>query len=179
MHHYAKILEDRIEALPEINKVDIRGVPEKEVQVTVDVHKLEALELNFSDVAMALQMENLTMSGGEVLTDGQRRAVRVVGEFTDMDVIRDLVIKNEFQREVRLRDVAEVEFDYKEADSYAREYGKPVVMLDVIKRAGENLLIASDSINACLLYTSCCGSTSNTTSGASPARKAWTTWRRK
>ncbi|QQR88217.1 MAG: efflux RND transporter permease subunit [Flavobacteriales bacterium] len=148
LHHYAKILEDRIEALPEINKVDIRGVPEKEVQVTVDVHKLEALELNFSDVAMALQMENLTMSGGEVLTDGQRRAVRVVGEFTDMDVIRDLVIKNEFQREVRLRDVAEVEFDYKEADSYAREYGKPVVMLDVIKRAGENLLIASDSINA-------------------------------
>ena len=150
LHHYAKILEDRIESLPEINKVDIRGVPEKEVQVTVDVHKLEALQLNFGDVAMALQTENLTMSGGEVLTDGQRRAVRVVGEFTDMDVIRDLVIKNEFQREVRLRDVADVRFDYKEADSYAREYGKPVVMLDVIKRAGENLLIASDSINAIL-----------------------------
>jgi multidrug efflux pump subunit AcrB len=150
LHHYAKILEDRIESLPEINKVDIRGVPEKEVQVTVDVHKLEALQLNFGDVAMALQTENLTMSGGEVLTDGQRRAVRVVGEFTDMDMIRDLVIKNEFQREVRLRDVADVRFDYKEADSYAREYGKPVVMLDVIKRAGENLLIASDSINAIL-----------------------------
>ncbi len=148
LHHYGKILEDRIEALPQINKVDIRGVPEKEVQVTVDVHKLEALELNFGDVAQALQMENLTMSGGEVLTDGTRRAVRVIGEFADMDMIRDLVIKNENQKEVRLRDVATVEFDYKEADSYAREYGKPVVMLDVIKRAGENLIIASDSINA-------------------------------
>ncbi|MEO8067876.1 MAG: efflux RND transporter permease subunit [Flavobacteriales bacterium] len=148
LHHYAKILEDRIEALPEINKVDIRGVPEKEVQVTVDVHKLESLELNFGDVAQALQSENLTMSGGEVLTDGTRRAVRVIGEFSDMDMIRDLVIKNEHQKEVRLRDVATVNFDYKEADSYAREYGKPVVMLDVIKRAGENLIIASDSINA-------------------------------
>ncbi|MBP6573848.1 MAG: efflux RND transporter permease subunit, partial [Flavobacteriales bacterium] len=148
LHHYGKILEDRIESLPQINKVDIRGVPEKEVQVTVDVHKLESLELNFGDVAQALQMENLTMSGGEVLTDGTRRAVRVIGEFADMDMIRDLVIKNENQKEVRLRDVATVEFDYKEADSYAREYGKPVVMLDVIKRAGENLIIASDSINA-------------------------------
>ncbi|MBL8001912.1 MAG: efflux RND transporter permease subunit [Flavobacteriales bacterium] len=150
LHHYAKVLEDRIEALPEINKVDIRGVPEKEVKVSVDLHKLEALQLGFGDVAMALQTENLTMSGGEVLTDGMRRAVRVVGEFEDMEMIRDIVVKNEFQKEVRLRDIATVEFDYKEADSYAREYGRPVVMLDVIKRAGENLIIASDSINAIL-----------------------------
>lgn len=150
LHHYAKVLEDRIEALPEINKVDIRGVPEKEVKVSVDLHKLEALQLGFNDVAMALQTENLTMSGGEVLTDGMRRAVRVVGEFEDMDMIRDIVVKNEFQKEVRLRDIATVDFDYKEADSYAREYGRPVVMLDVIKRAGENLIIASDSINAIL-----------------------------
>ncbi|MBL7939643.1 MAG: efflux RND transporter permease subunit [Flavobacteriales bacterium] len=153
LHHYAKILEDRIEALPEINKVDIRGVPEKEVQVAIDVHKLEALQLNFGDVAMALQTENLTMSGGEVLTDGQRRAVRVVGEFADMETIRDIVVKNEFQKEVRLRDIATVEFDYKEAESYAREYGKPVVMVDVIKRAGENLIIASDKINEILKET--------------------------
>ncbi len=150
LHHYGKILEDRIEALPEINKVEIRGVPEKEVKVNVDLHQLEALQLNFNDVAQALQSENLTMSGGEVLTDGQRRAVRVVGEFPDMETIRDIVIKNEKLNEVRLRDVAEVSFDYKEADSYAREYGNPVVMLDVIKRAGENLIIASDKINEIL-----------------------------
>ena len=150
LHHYGKILEDRIEALPEINKVEIRGVPEKEVKVNVDLHQLEALQLNFNDVAQALQSENLTMSGGEVLTDGQRRAVRVMGEFPDMETIRDIVIKNEKLNEVRLRDVAEVEFDYKEADSYAREYGNPVVMLDVIKRAGENLIIASDKINEIL-----------------------------
>ena len=71
----------------------------------------------------------------------------------DMEMIRDIVVKNEFQKEVRLRDIASVEFDYKEADSYAREYGNPVVMLDVIKRAGENLIIASDKINAILKET--------------------------
>ena len=150
LHHYGKILEDRIESLPEINKVDIRGVPEKEVKVSIDLNKMEALQLNFGDVAMALQTENLTMSGGEVLTDGMRRAVRVVGEFSDMEMIRNIVVKNEFQKEVRLRDIASVEFDYKEPDSYAREYGNPVVMLDVIKRAGENLIIASDKINEIL-----------------------------
>lgn len=150
LHAYAKHLEDRIESLPEINKVEIRGVPEREMRVSVDLGQLESLELSFNDVAGALQSENLTMSGGELLVGTERRAVRVIGEFKDVDKIKDIVVKNERQREVRLGDIADVEFAYKEAESFAREYGKPVVMLDVIKRAGENLLTASDKIQQIL-----------------------------
>lgn len=150
LHDYAKHLEDRIEDLSEINKVEIRGVPEREVKVSVDLAMIESLELNFDDIANALRSENLTMSGGEILTKDQRRSVRVIGEFVNMDQIRDIVVKNEGQREVRLRDVADVTFGFKEPESFAREYGKSVVMLDVIKRAGENLLDASDKINAIL-----------------------------
>ncbi len=148
LHEYAKHLEDRIEDLNEINKVEIRGVPEREVKVSVDLASIEALQLNFDDIANALRSENLTMSGGDILTKDQRRSVRVIGEFVDMEQIRNIVVKNEGQREVRLRDVADVTFGFKEPESFAREYGKSVVMLDVIKRAGENLLDASDKINA-------------------------------
>ncbi|HRO98304.1 MAG TPA: efflux RND transporter permease subunit [Flavobacteriales bacterium] len=148
LHEYAKHLEDRIEDLTEVNKVEIRGVPEREVQVSVDLHRIEPLQIGFDDIANALRMENLTMSGGDILTKDQRRSVRIIGEFVDLEQIRNIVIKNEGQREVRLRDVAEVTFDFKEPDSFAREFGKGVVMLDVIKRAGENLLDASDKINA-------------------------------
>ena len=148
LHEYAKHLEERIEELTEVNKVEIRGVPEREVRVSVDLYQLEALKLNFDDIANALRSENLTMSGGDLLTRDQRRSVRVIGEFKDMEQIRNIVVKNENQREVRLRDIADVEFAFKEPVSFAREFGKSVVMLDVIKRAGENLLDASDKINA-------------------------------
>jgi hypothetical protein len=148
LHEYAKHLEDRIEDLTEINKVEIRGVPEREVKVSVDLYQLEALQLNFDDIANALRSENLTMSGGDILTGDQRRSVRVIGEIKEMEQIRNIVVKNEGQREVRLRDIADVTFGFKEPESFAREYGKSVVMLDVIKRAGENLLDASDKINA-------------------------------
>ena len=150
LHEYAKHLEDRIEDLTEINKVEIRGVPDREVRVSVDLYQMEALMLNFDDIGNALRSENLTMSGGDLLTGDQRRSVRIVGEFKDIAQIRDIVVKNEGQREVRLRDIADVTFGYKEPESFAREYGKSVVMLDVIKRAGENLLDASDKINASL-----------------------------
>ncbi len=150
LHVYAKHLKDRIERLPEINKVEIRGVPDRELRVSLDLAEMEQLQLNFGDVAQALQGENVTMSGGELLVNGQRRAVRVIGEFKDAAQVKDIVVKNEKLREVRLGDIADVEFAYKEAESYAREYGKPVVMLDVFKRAGENLLTASDSIESIL-----------------------------
>jgi multidrug efflux pump subunit AcrB len=150
LHQYAKHLEDRIESLSEINKVEIRGVPERELRVSLDLPQMEQLQLNFNDIAQALQGENITMSGGELLVNGQRRAVRVIGEFKDAEQVKDIVVKNEKLREVRLGDIADVEFAYKEAESYAREYGKPVVMLDVFKRAGENLLTASDEIDQIL-----------------------------
>jgi multidrug efflux pump subunit AcrB len=74
LHEYAKHLEERIEDLPEINKVEIRGVPEREVRISLDLYQLEALQLNFDDIANAVRSENLTMSGGEILTGGQRRS---------------------------------------------------------------------------------------------------------
>ena len=57
-------------------------------------------------------------------------------------------MKHENQEIVRLGEIADVDFTYKEANSYAREYGKPVVMVDVMKRSGKNLLVASDSIQS-------------------------------
>lgn len=145
---WAEMLEDRIEDLPEINKAEIRGVPKKEVRISLDLRKMEARELSFSDVAQAIQTENVSISGGEVLVDGLRRTVSVNGEFTDMDQVSGIIVKQENLDIVRLGDIADVSFTYVEPTSYAREYGQPVVMVDIMKRSGRNLLVAADSIKA-------------------------------
>jgi len=148
LKEYGEYLEDRIEKLPEINKVDIRGVQEKEVQIAVDPVKAEAVELSLSDISNAISSENITMSGGEMLVDNFRRTIRVEGEFKSIDEISNIIVKHEKGHSVYLRDVATVTFGDKETESYAREFQKPVVMLDVVKRSGKNLLVASDEINA-------------------------------
>jgi multidrug efflux pump subunit AcrB len=78
------------------------------------------------------------------------RSVKVSGEFKNMQDIENVIIKNEGQDVVYLRDVATVTFAEKEKESYAREFQNPVVSLDVIKRGGENLLEASDAIKAAI-----------------------------
>ncbi|MFN3840899.1 MAG: efflux RND transporter permease subunit [Cyclobacteriaceae bacterium] len=150
LKRYAEYLEDEIEKLPEISKVEIRGIDEKEVKVKVDPYELEARKLSFNDLETAIKAENVTLSGGNILDDGIRRNIRVVGEFSDPRQLEDIVVKHEKGNIVYLKDVARVEFDYKERQSYARLQKKPVVMVDVVKRSGNNLLIATEKVNAIL-----------------------------
>jgi len=147
LKEYGEYLEEKIEDLTEISKVDIRGIDDKEVRILVDNKKLESMKLSFRDIAGAIQNENMTISGGNLLVDGYRRNVRVVGEIRELDELRNVIIKSENMQLVRLADVAEVEFDEVERQSYARQYGSSVVMLDVFKRSGENQIIVSEKIS--------------------------------
>ncbi len=151
LNRYAEYLEDEIEKLSEVSEVDIRGVQEKEMKVNVDMIKMESNKLSFNDIAQAIQGENMTMSAGDVLEDDFRRTVRIVGEFESPEELGNVIVKREKFNIVYLRDIAEVVFEDEEKESYAREYTKPVVMVDVKKRAGENLINAADQINEILL----------------------------
>ncbi len=150
LKEYAEYLKDEIEKFSEISKAEIRGLDDKEVKVNVDPFKLEAMQLNFSDLENAIASENVTMSGGSYKSDGVRRTVRIDGEFKEPEELLDIIVKHEKGNIVYLRDVATVDFDYKEKANYARLGTKPVVMIDVVKRSGENLLIATEKIGALL-----------------------------
>ena len=144
---YAEYLEDEIESLTEISGVDIRGVQEKELEVAIDLYKMQASKISFTDIENAIAFENQSISSGDILEDGTRRNVRVVGEFVDPLKVKDIVVKREKGNIVYLRDIADVTFKEQEKQSYAREYLQPVVMLDVKKRSGQNLLVASSKID--------------------------------
>jgi multidrug efflux pump subunit AcrB len=150
LKEYAEYLEDEIEALSEITKVEIRGIQDKEVEVAVDKYKMESMEINFDDIAQAIQTENMTISGGDLISGGIRRNIRIIGEFDNANDIGNIIVKRENQEVVYLKDIAIIAFKEKQKESYAREYTKPVVMLDVMKRSGENLINVSEKINKIL-----------------------------
>ncbi len=150
LKEYGEYLEDEIEKVPEISKVDIRGIQDKEIEISVDLYKMEVSKINFDDIAMAIQNENMTVSSGDLLEKGLRRNVRVIGEFKSADEIADIIVKREKGNIVYLRDIAKVSFKEQEKESYAREFLQPVVMLDVTKRGGENLINASTQIDVIL-----------------------------
>ena len=143
---FAEKLEDDIEEVSEINEVDLKGALEREVKVDVDLLKMESMQTSFTDIENAIRSENLNMSGGELVNNDFRRAIRVVGEFDTVKELENMIVKSENYAPIFLRDIANVTFGYKERTSIARSGGFPVISLDVIKRKGENLLAASDKV---------------------------------
>ncbi|OWP62829.1 copper transporter [Hymenobacter amundsenii] len=143
---YADDFQDKIEALPEITRVDIIGALDQQVNVDVDLNRLRASRLSFSDISAAIARENVTISGGTVDVGNQKRAVRVAGQYVRADNIANIQLKNLNGSAVRLGDIATVTDGFKDRESFARLDGKPAVTLNVVKRQGENLIDASDKI---------------------------------
>lgn len=143
---YAEYLEDEIEKLSEISKCDIKGALDREIRIDADIHKMEAVEVSFKDISDAISAENVTLSGGNILTNEFRRSLRVDGEFKSFDEINDVIVKDEDLRIVYVKDVATVTDSYAERRSYSRSNRLPVVTLDVVKRSGENLIITAEKI---------------------------------
>lgn len=146
LKEFGEYLQDEIEDLPEIKKVDIRGAQEKEVEVAVDIYKMMAAKVSFNDVINAIKNGNITLSAGNLKASGQRRTIRIIGEIENPSELNNFVVKSEKGRSIYLKDIAEVDFKEKERTTYAREFGHPVVMLDVKKRSGKNMVAAAEKI---------------------------------
>ena len=145
LKHYAEILEERIERLDQIKEVDIRGTQEQEVEVAVDIRKMMASKVSFGDIIQAIRNENSTVSAGSIIANGQRRNIRVIGEVHNPSDLGEFVVKNE-RGAIYLKDVSTIRFKNMDATTHARDFGASVVMLDVKKRGGKNLIQAAEAI---------------------------------
>lgn len=147
MKDFAGYIEEKIEQIPEVKSADVRGIQAFEVEIAVDIYKMTAAKISFNDILNAIGGENTTISAGNIIAGGQRRSLRIVGEISDPEELKNFVIKSE-KAATYLGDIAKVSFKEKDISSYARSFGEKVVLIDVKKRGGKNLIQASQKIQA-------------------------------
>ncbi len=159
LKEYAEYLQDELEELSQVSEAVITGDRDREIQINADIFKMSARKVTFQDIENAILSENLTASGGDVLTEGYRRSLRVVGEFKDVSQLKTIIVKSENNQPIYLNEVAEVKDSYVERSSYARlatgnsfenKGSLPVISLKVKKRSGENLIEAAEEIKVIL-----------------------------
>ncbi len=170
-------MADEIESVPGILGVDVLGGLEREVKVNVDLNLLKGYNLNFNDIINTIRGENTTIPGGSIDVDRSNYLVRVSGEIDDPRQLENFIVKvpeglpgETVKPPIYLRDIADVEFGYKERASYSRltivkredaeGIYQPlpddqiretdVVTLNVKKRSGENILVAVDGVKEVL-----------------------------
>jgi multidrug efflux pump len=141
LKEYAEYLEERIERLPQIKEAAIRGAEDKEVEIAVDMYKMAAAKVSFDDIINSVKFDNKTVSGGNVSENGIKKNIRVIGEVNKPSDLENIIVKKQ-DGTVYLRDIATITFKEKERTTFARDYGNQVVMLDIKKRSGKNMVEA-------------------------------------
>jgi len=143
---YADDVKDRLEDLPQINRVDIVGAPEREFQINVDNYRMQNAGVSFDDIANAVKAENNDISGGLLDVGNMKRNLQLKGQLKTAFDIRKIVLRNTNGQPIYLKDIADIRDTTKEKESYARLDGKNVVTLNIIKRSGENLIETSEGV---------------------------------
>jgi multidrug efflux pump len=147
LKEYADNIQDHVEEMPSITRAEIVGAPEREIQVNVDPYRMTAARISFMDIENAVARENMDITGGQVESGNMKRTLRIKGQFTSAADMENIVVRSSARgASVYLRDVADVIDTVKQKESYARLNGKNVVTLNIVKRAGENLITTADGV---------------------------------
>ncbi|MFA5669499.1 MAG: efflux RND transporter permease subunit [Balneolaceae bacterium] len=147
---FADDIQDRIESLPGVNEAEIVGALEREIQINVDLQKMEAAGVNFNTIMGAVNNKNITISAGQIEMDTRERSVRVDGEVTKASDLVDLILVNDQGHEVYLKDIATIVDGFEDRESYASMNGEPVITVNVKKKSGGNLIETSEATLAIL-----------------------------
>ncbi len=143
---YADDLKDKLEGIPQINRIDLAGAPEREFQINVDNYRMQTAGITFDDISAAIQRENLDLSGGLLEVGNMQRNLQLKGQLKTATDIANIIVRNTSGAPIYLKDVASIKDTIKNTESFARLNGKNVLTLNIIKRNGENLIATSDAV---------------------------------
>lgn len=136
----AEELSDKLEQVPSLKNVVVHGLPQREVQVELDMQKLASMNLPVSAVLGAIQSENVNIPGGSITAGGRKFNVKTSGDYASVEDIASTVITGAQGSVVRLSDVATVRTTYG-TDSYiVRHNGYRAVFLAASMKSGQNIL---------------------------------------
>ncbi len=136
--------DDRIkpvlERIPGVSEVNVLGGREREVQLRYDPLKLATRGLTPAQLVQAITRHNLNTSAGQVELGKYDVRIRTIGQYDDLDTIRNTVIKYDNGAAVFVRDVAEVTQTFKEPLTFVRSRGKPVIAINAQREVGSNVI---------------------------------------
>lgn len=142
----AEDLQDELETVSGVLRVNLVGGLEREVRVDVDLDRLNSYGVSLQQIVNTIGRENVAIPGGDLDVGEQSFSVRVPGEVEDPLTIGDFVVQAVDGRPVYIRDVATVSYGFQDRESHARINGEESVAVTVQKRTGANIIEVVDAV---------------------------------
>ncbi len=142
----AEDVQDALEAVPGVLKVEMTGDLEPEIRLEFDPDRVASYNLTIPEILALIPSENVNISAGGLETDGTKFNVRIPAEFVTPEEVDHLLLTVRDGKPIYLSDVAKVNYMFKDRSSYSRLDGIPNITLSITKRVGANAVQVSDYI---------------------------------
>lgn len=140
-------LEDEMEKVKGLKRIQTHGYPEQQVRVSLNIHKMAQQGIPVNRVIGALQGENVNIPGGSIQMNTRRFNVTTSGEYNDLEEIKNTIVYSSNGKTVYLKDVAEVEMNYQEEVHLTRLNGFRSVLLTASQKDGQNIFNVANKTN--------------------------------
>ncbi|MCF7836768.1 efflux RND transporter permease subunit [Candidatus Gracilibacteria bacterium] len=154
MKKYGEDLQDILEGIPGASEVILSGLQGEEVQVLVDIRKLEGYEISISEVVNSISRNHTDFPIGSILTNGFYYTASLKAQFSSAEELLELPVISRGNQNIYLRDIAEVRQAFAEKTSEARVFkiGEnnllDSVTLQVKKKTGANIVELADAVKS-------------------------------
>ena len=137
----AERMEKDIERIKDVKWVEIQGIPEKNIKVELDLLKLGQYNIGLNQVIGLLQANNLNIPGGDVALGKRKFNIKTNSEFNDINEVAEMVVKTSAEgRITKLKDVADIYWDYEDTDHIARQNGKRSIWVITAMKDKKNII---------------------------------------
>jgi hydrophobe/amphiphile efflux-1 (HAE1) family protein len=141
-----KQVKQRIERLKGVGQIVILGGQERQIDVNLDSIRLAASGVSALEVQRAISTSNVNVPGGQIELGPRNSTLRIEGRAIDAKQIGDIVVRQQGDLAVRVRDVADVEDSAEEAETAAVRNGASAIALSVRKQSGTNTIAVVDAV---------------------------------
>ena len=148
LHDYAEDLEEALEKISQVKKVEIEANPQEEIRISLDFQKMSTLNVTLGQVIQVLQQDNTNVPGGKINSGNLSFNLKSSGSFDDLDEIRNTAVFSSADQIVYLKDVATVEYGYEDLRWIARFNGKKAIYVSVLQKKGTNILRLAEELQA-------------------------------
>lgn len=138
----------KIERVQGVSKVKIVGGLDRKIRVKVHPEQLSGYNIALSQVIQSLKTNNLNIPAGNVDYGNRELIVKTMGEFQNVDEIRNVAVVNRSGAMIKLSDIADVEDATEDEKIYSRINGEKGLRILVMKQSDANSVKVADAVKA-------------------------------
>ena len=139
-------IKPHLERIDGVSEIRVYGGRKRQVQIRIDPQLMAQRAITFRDLRTALQLANVNVSAGSIADGRLDVRVRTVGEYDDLDKIRETVIAETEGGQIRVKDIGTVVLTYEKLRGFVRNKGKPGLALPIYREVGSNVMTVMEQV---------------------------------